>query len=133
MDYRSINAKAIGKQVIALVLAVHLLNFSINPRDPISPGSSGDRSLNEIETIMELVLEDFFKVGNVIGDTDEADHEEESVNAPLTVLFCNRLSDLTSPFVPCVSEKYPARNSVGLYSSHDEVAGPPPRDRHHHS
>jgi hypothetical protein len=56
--------------VVTLIIGLQILNVSVDPAD-----HSGyeDLSVNEIESCIELVLEDVLKQGNAVKETDEHD------------------------------------------------------------
>ena len=55
------------------VLALVLLNLSIDPPDKEAPGQQEDLSVNEIESIVELVAEQWLGLEDFLPEHDESD------------------------------------------------------------
>ncbi len=60
-------------RILCWVLALHLLNYSIDPRDPDPIDIPENFSYHEIESIAELVLEVVFGLEGAFDDFDEHD------------------------------------------------------------
>ena len=60
---------------MAITLAIFLCNVSIDPPDHEAMGVREDLTVNEIESIIELVLEEAFGIENYIPEGDDADQE----------------------------------------------------------
>lgn len=76
MKKRSINKAII--RIIALVLLIQVINISIDPSDPVSDklgrlNTGEDLSINDIESIYELVSEQFLGL-----DVPENDEDDEN-------------------------------------------------------
>jgi len=54
-------------------LCVILLNVSIDPPDREAPGQQEDTSINEIESLVELVAEEWLGIENFLPEHDESD------------------------------------------------------------
>lgn len=65
-------------RLIAFLLAMHVLNISIDTADPFHQQQKEDLSVNDIESIAELMLESVFDVTNAIAEHDEPEQEETS-------------------------------------------------------
>jgi hypothetical protein len=57
---------------------MHVLNISIDTADPFHQQQKEDLSVNDIESIAELMLESVFDVTNAIAEHDEPQQEETS-------------------------------------------------------
>jgi hypothetical protein len=55
-------------------MALHILNCSIDSPDPLPECISEDLSINDIESISELIIEDFLGFENAIAEHDEQDN-----------------------------------------------------------
>lgn len=67
-------------QVISLLLVMTILNVSIDPPDLLRNLDNDlaleeDVSINEMESISEVLLEKVFGMHNVVPETDDEDHE----------------------------------------------------------
>jgi len=59
-----------------LALALHILNISIDAPDRYAEDFPEDLTINDIESISELVLEDFLLIDNAIAEHDEQDNAD---------------------------------------------------------
>lgn len=59
-----------------LALALHILNISIDAPDRYAESFPEDLTLNDIESISELVLENFLLIDNAIAEHDEHDNAD---------------------------------------------------------
>jgi hypothetical protein len=76
--------KKVYSSVLTFVVAVQLINVSIDAADPVPHFE--DLAINEIESCIELVVEIVLGHGNVIEETHEHDHSQFKP-APGVVLF----------------------------------------------
>lgn len=67
---------SIVHRVICFLLAAYLLNFSIDTRDAQSDAIAEDLSVNDIESVYELLAEGVVGVENAVEESDERDQEE---------------------------------------------------------
>jgi hypothetical protein len=66
--------KHIATRLLFGLLALHILNISIDPPDFYSEEIPEDLSYNEMESIIELVLEKGLNIENAIPETDDNDN-----------------------------------------------------------
>lgn len=71
-------------RLLCLMMAFYAINVSIDATDGyVTPDSHGeyheDLSINEIESIGELILEEVFDMANAIPEHDESDEEEDQI------------------------------------------------------
>lgn len=59
-----------------IVMALHILNFSIDAPDVIDRNIAEDLSYNEIESFTELITENILGIENAFSETDEKGDEE---------------------------------------------------------
>ncbi len=62
--------------VFWIVIALHILNFSIDAPDILNENISEDLSYNEIESFSELITESIFDIENAFAESDEQGDEE---------------------------------------------------------
>ena len=67
--------KASYQNWAAMAMAIFLVNVSIDPPDPGRAQGQEDISVNEIESIVELALETFFGIDNIVPEGDDGDQE----------------------------------------------------------
>jgi hypothetical protein len=66
------------KRFFCLVLALHFLNCSIDPKDPHSNAIPEDLTLNDIETVTEFFAEVVFGWSDAFAEHDEKDNDDGS-------------------------------------------------------
>lgn len=112
-------------------MAIHILNFSIDSPDATSDSIAEDLSINDIESISELVLEHVLGFENMISEHDEPDKEEGlSFEINKIVLFAgSKILYLNNPkfSFPSKIDRMPYSNEW-LYSQFSPtIVSPPPR------
>jgi hypothetical protein len=60
-------------RIICFLFAVHLFNFSIDPKDQHEDFVPEDLSVNDIESFTEFIAETIFGLDNAFAERDEAD------------------------------------------------------------
>jgi hypothetical protein len=63
-------------KIVWIVMALHILNFSIDAPDIVNENISEDLSYNEIESFTELIAENIFDIKNAFSESDEQGDEE---------------------------------------------------------
>jgi len=63
-------------KMVWLLLAIHILNASIDPPDAHPQSEPEDLSYNEIESFAELVAEDMMDIENAMPEHDEQDNDD---------------------------------------------------------
>jgi hypothetical protein len=108
------------------VLAVYLLNISIDPQDISVPWQQENLYVNEIESIVELIAEEILNYNNAVPEHEDADGEKNAhvsffkLFSPSVFLFT--LFELKNKIkLPDVN--FPSR----LIKQSADVAAPPPR------
>ena len=56
----------IGNRVLCLLMALHILNFSIDNPHTLFEHNKVQANFNEVDSVVELVLEDVFNIENAI-------------------------------------------------------------------
>lgn len=123
-------------RLFCLLMAFYAINVSIDATDGyVTPNSHGeyheDLSINEIESIGELVLEEVFGVTNAIPEHDEPDEEEDqitkiffdwSIPSPSVFYqFYQAVGYVPTVYAPFALNRY--------FSKPAEVTTPPPKIR----
>ena len=73
-------------RVICVLLAVHIFNVSVDMPDAASDSIAEDLSINDQETVVEIVLEKVLGIDNAIAEQDEAD-DTNSLNFEMSKDF----------------------------------------------
>jgi hypothetical protein len=121
-------------RLFCLLMAFYVINVSIDAPDGyVTRDSQGsyreDLTINEIESIGELILEDFFDLKNAIPEHDESDEEEDqiskiffdwSIPAPYV-----RFAFLTTTGFD-IETVTPVDESI-YHSRSDDISTPPPQ------
>ena len=74
-----------------IVMALHILNFSIDAPDVIDRNIAEDLSYNEIESFTELITENILSIENAFSESDEKGDEETE--------FFKKYSEITFYFI----------------------------------
>lgn len=74
-----------------IVMALHILNFSIDAPDVIDRNIAEDLSYNEIESFTELITENILGIENAFSETDEKGDEQTE--------FFKKYSEITFYFI----------------------------------
>jgi hypothetical protein len=64
-------------RLLSVVMALHILNLSVDAVDALPSSIPEDLSFNEIESVVEFVLEDVFHIKNALPEHDEQDDTAE--------------------------------------------------------
>lgn len=63
---------------LSFSLAIYLLNISIDPRDGSEAWAKEDLAVNEIESVLELLVEEILDFEDVIPEHEDADGEKNA-------------------------------------------------------
>lgn len=108
--------------LITSLLVIQLINFSIDPVDPLS---SEDLSINKIESFTELWIEIVLENGDILQETEEGD-EQGKQDTPSNFLFASPVTDfLTTSAPPGVQHNTCPGND--FESPETRITTPPPR------
>lgn len=61
------------------MLTLHLFNVSVDPPDKEMFGVAEDLSINDMESVMEIIIEDFMGINNFFPEHDEDDSKSHRV------------------------------------------------------
>lgn len=71
----------IGHRVLWLLMALHILNFSIDNPHTLFDGATVDEDFEEVDSVIELVLEDVMQIDNAIPEHHTKSNPHNRVNA----------------------------------------------------
>lgn len=114
-------------RAVVFLLTVEVLNLSIDPPD-LRPYHPEDLSVNDIESIAELVLENVFGVQNAVKELEDQDTPDGSPFT-LKVDLYSSLSAKLHP-KPCffiVKKSYQELQKNRFNAVFSEIASPPPK------
>jgi hypothetical protein len=110
-------------------MALHILNICVDTPDVQSETVPEDLTINDMESIVEIVLEKGFKIDNAISEHDEPDENDAGnfemikdfklYSSPVTTRFLSPVS-----IVPKASIPY---NDFHYSSFINEISPPPPK------
>lgn len=123
----SVTIKSWIKKIICWVLLIQMVNLSMDPIDQINLKNGHtyeeDLSINEIESVYELVSESVFDQ-----DVPEADEQDEDAYVKIFNLYFNPVAANTIFFN---THKFILTHSVfyqvSSYAYHPEINSPPPK------
>ncbi len=75
-------------QSISLFMALYVLNFSVDAPDSQPDHQVEDLSINDMESIVEIVLEGWMDIENAIPEHDESDGTKSTLVLKKTFDFC---------------------------------------------
>lgn len=114
-----------------VLMTIHILNCSIDSPDPQPDNIPENLAYNDIESIAELVIEQWLGLGNFFAEHDEHDTEDGShISLGKILFYCQSLhsfilssytQSLASPLLPIYYQD--------MYASqyHPELVSPPPQ------
>jgi hypothetical protein len=115
-------------RVVCFLLAAYLLNFSIDNRDPNPDSVAEDLTVNDIESVYELLAESVAGVENAVEEHDERDQEDggsfefkKFYFAPLV----SRIQVREATYIPILYS--PIDYCDLLVTRANEINSPPPR------
>jgi hypothetical protein len=111
------------------IIALHILNCSIDTPDGIPSSQPEDLTINDIETVYELVVEKLLGYENAVPEHDEpGDEENNRINAKKTVDFYYSQFSLNLPPIHKQSaERYCLFKDTYYKQFHPELTPPPPK------
>ncbi len=77
-----IRTNIIGK-IICFLFALHILNVSVDPPDPEPEWVPEDLSVNEMESISEIICEQILHIDNAFPEQDDQDNADHGSPAAL--------------------------------------------------
>ena len=117
-------------RLVCLMLAFHIFNFSVDTPDAQSDYVPEDLTYNDMESVVEIVLENVFDIQNAIAEHDENDTEEgNSFTIKKDFSFHNRskvekINIFDNGLHITISTDYKEQFSSQF---HPEIVPPPPK------
>jgi hypothetical protein len=120
----------IGFKLLWLVMALHILNCSVDSPDPQPESVPEDLSYNDMESIVEIILEQGLDIQNAIPEHEDQDTDDNGSfsikkgvdffvsNKFLKIVFNRSFVDLAS--IRVYDEQYSEQ-------FHPEIVPPPPK------
>ncbi len=113
-------------RVLSLLLALHFFNLSIDPPDPHPNSVPEDLSINEMESIVELIMEGLFGLDDLIEEHDDNDDEPCFLDFG-GVYFVKQQHLLSDNAIPCVAgDDFLEVDERMIYSISFKINSPPP-------
>lgn len=96
-----IRTNIVGK-IICLVFALHILNISVDSPDPDPEWVSEDLSLNDMESVSEIICEQILHIDNAFPEQDDQDNADHGAPAafhlsPILIVCQPLLSTIPVP------------------------------------
>lgn len=116
-------------QVIWGLMGLHLLNISVDPADPNPEYIPEDLSINEQESIIEIVIEKILGYEDAIKEYDDRDTEDHNKKTNVKIgLFVQYTVDsfINQSFIKTTKQKFLDCN-VYLTSGFQKLDTPPPK------
>lgn len=115
-------------KVLWFVMALHILNCSVDMPDTKSDNISENSSCNDMESIVEIILEQVLGIDNAIAEFDEQDSDSYKDNIELCDDYCsahqsfklNYNFNFSQATVFHYTEQYSGQ-------FHSEITPPPPK------
>lgn len=118
-------------RVLWMVLALHILNCSVDTADPQPDSVPEDLSINDMESIVEIVLEQVCHIDNAIAEHDENDTDDDSggltIKKGIDLSYYGNHSKISFSSATTIICKY-SNYKDNFYSQfHPELTTPPPK------
>ena len=124
---RSIRRKNTLQRLLALVLAIYLFNFSIDPGDVGPIYKAEDLSVNDIESVAELLTEEVLGIEDLMKEIDEADATDKTLKPSVTFFLFPGTGAIKMASRTSAAILYPVAIVISPPALSAEVASPPPR------
>jgi hypothetical protein len=120
--------KKIWFRYLWFVLALHILNISIDTPDAKPASVPEDLSFNDIESVAELVLENWLGIKDAVPEHDESDHEEGYSQVLKKIDFFSQQFTVKLPLTYSLplSKRFPDHALPFYAPGHLQVFSPPP-------
>lgn len=114
-------------RIFCIVLALHLLNFSIDSKDPHPEAVPEDLSFNDIESVTEFFAETVLGWKNAFAEHDEKDSEDGGSFDVLKFYFSNCSISINHRInLQATRPSFVLKNSPDMASIAKKVSSPPP-------
>lgn len=122
-----IRTNIVGK-IICFLFALHVLNISVDPPDPDPEWVPEDLSVNEMESISEIICEQILHIDNAFPEQDDQDNTDHGAPAAFQIIpLVNTCQPLLS-VIP-VPNSFPihVKTNESFYKQPTmEILSPPP-------
>ena len=106
---------------------LQIINLSVNTPDVQPYYLAEDLSMNDIESVVEWVLEDFLDIDNAISEQDEPDSEEDDTLSKKIFFFCMPFCHPTGTYFPQVSKTNFYLFDAFYLPKYLDILSPPPQ------
>ncbi|WP_289039815.1 hypothetical protein [uncultured Zobellia sp.] len=110
-------------------MGLYLLNLSVDPADPNPAYIPEDLTINDQESIVEIIIEKILGYENAIEECDDNDTTDHNKNTNLKIEFiANSLADSSVYycFARTLKHQFPDYNTH-LTNGYQKLATPPPK------
>lgn len=110
------------------LMALYLINISVDTPDPYPEHIAEDLSINDQESIIELIVEQILGFENAIKEVDDHDSEEHNKTkiTKIDLLACVSFVDISKKHHQ-YSFRFASDQNHWLISRHIEIEDPPPK------
>ena len=115
------------KRLGCVLLALHFLNCSIDPRDTNPESVPEDLRINDLETVTEFLTEEIFGFTNAFAEHDENDAGAESTVGAVKFYFSNYSIVLSVLYCQDTMPPIAQTDHLLIPTRCREVSSPPPR------
>lgn len=115
------------RKFFSLLLALYILNFSIDSPDSAPDHIAEDLSLNDIESFYEFFLEDIIGIENAVEEHDERDHEDGGALDFSKIFMTSQKTYLFTGLCQNSRPAYPFTAASASIASYFDLDGPPPK------
>lgn len=114
--------------IACFVFALHILNMSIDPKDPKPDSIPEDLTINDIESIAEFFAEVVFGIKNAFAEHDEHDNDEGRTVDICKVFFVTQQAahSVNAEFIPFRAPFFIYSDKAATQPVRD-IAPPPPK------
>jgi len=122
------NTISVIRKLTAILLAIHIFNFSIDSRDAQPDNIAEDLSYNDIESFHEFLLENIFGLEDAVAEHDEHD-SSDGASFELKKIFANpllaKLPETKHSYIRDLT--FLIDQYLGTIASFIEIDSPPPK------
>jgi hypothetical protein len=111
------------------LMGLYLLNISVDSADPYPEQIPEDLSINDQESIIEIVVEKILGYENAIeeyDDNDSEDHHKKTNNKIDIIAYYTLDSNIKPLFTETIKQKFPDCNNY-LTNGFQKLDAPPPK------
>lgn len=114
-------------RLICFLMALHFLNYSIDPRDLHPDSHPEDLKFNDIETITELLAEVILEKKNVFEEHEEKDNYDGNSSANHKFYYTSLVALTIHSPQALSTKKFTISNTRFIQSLSTSVTSPPPK------